>query len=298
MTPESINLALTRRALSFLPVSIAKALENYISLSHDAIDEIRLRTGSFVFLRCSDRNVNTGIFCRQSDVDSTVRNLCGNSVYSHSESMKEGFISAGCGIRAGIAGRAVYDGGRMMGIADITSVAIRIPKRYPKAADELKKLLKTFDWRCSVLIFSPPAGGKTTVLRELCAAIGQMPSPKKVAVVDSRSEICGGLEGLPIDILEGFSRSKGMEIALRTLSPELIVCDEISTEDDVRAAIECKGAGVPIVATVHADEKDLFSREAVVKLRDAGVFDIFYGIKKHNGSFVTTVIEAEECDHA
>ena len=53
-----------------------------------------------------------------------------------------------------------------------------------------------------------------------------------MSIVDERGEFGGFSPGVNTDVLTGFGKKKGIEIAVRTLSPELIVCDEIA--DDAR----------------------------------------------------------------
>lgn len=274
------SAAYIKRAVTYFPPGIGDRLEAYIAGMSGIVNEIRAKAESQITVRTNDRTVCTGIEFSGADMRLLLRALCGNSLYSHSESLKEGFITTSDGIRAGIAGRAVTENGRIVSVADITTVNIRIPSRYPGAAGELAELLEGFGFRDGVLIYSPPSGGKTTLLRELTDVLSNRPNPVKIAVVDSRCEICSGLGEGCYDALLGYPRAKGMEIALRTLSPQMIICDEINTEDDVCAITEACGAGVPIVASVHGSHSDVLKRPIVQKLVSAGAFRALYGIEK------------------
>lgn len=73
---------------------------------------------------------------------------------------------------------------------------------------------------------------KTTVLRDIARILGDT---RRVAVVDTRGEIAGVYGGVPAldigentDVLNGYSRGEGIMCALRSLSPEVIICDEIA----------------------------------------------------------------------
>ena len=62
-----------------------------------------------------------------------------------------------------------------------------------------------------------------------------------------------------------------MMVALRTLSPQVLVCDEIGTSEETERMLEAMNAGVPILVTAHAkDEEELFNRPQIKRLTDAG----------------------------
>ncbi|MEG2834389.1 MAG: stage III sporulation protein AA, partial [Ruthenibacterium sp.] len=56
------------------------------------------------------------------------------------------------------------------------------------------------------------------------------------------------------DILSGFTKSAGMLQALRGLSPDVIVCDEVGTQEDATAIERVANGGVRMIATVHASD--------------------------------------------
>ena len=100
-------------------------------------------------------------------------------------------------------------------------------------------------------------------------------------MIDERSEISASVDGMPsfdiglqTDILEGMSRFDGIISAIRTLSPHIIFCDEISTSDDVRAILSGHGCGVKFVSTTHAQSfEDLYKRHEIAPLLEKCVFD-------------------------
>ena len=264
-------------AVSYLPIHLAEAVRKCTSFEN-GINEIRMTAGSEILITSQTGAERLSAICSFEDMRYTVRSLSGNSVYSHTETVKEGYITTSEGIRAGVAGRAVFENGRVTAVTDITSVVIRIPRRFPHAADELFALVKSFDCKGSILVYSPPGGGKTTLLRELAVKLCRENDPKRIAVADTRCELSGALDGLNACTLLAYPRHKGIEIAVRTLGAEIVICDEISSDDDVSAALECLGSGVALIASAHGTANDVFRREAVRKLHEKNLFSAYYGI--------------------
>ena len=273
-------------ALSYLPLKLQEAVKRTSSLYNNHLSEIRLRAGCPIFITIDSKNISCGVISTFEDIDKTVRSLCGNSLYSHSETIKEGYISTTCGIRAGIGGRAITDNGKIVTVTDISSVSIRIPHRIRNAGNYIADLL--VDDFGGVIIYSPPGVGKTTVIRELTAKLSSKPYYLRIAVIDTRFEICAPLGGeYTFDALSGYPRDKGIEAAMRALSPELIVCDEIGTKEEASAIMDCAGAGVPVCATAHADSyTELLKKQYIKTLIDSGIFKYAVGLSRKSDKIV------------
>lgn len=281
-------------ALSFLPHRIAESVRKAAALYRGNINEVRLRTDCPVYITAGNKNVKCSAGCTQDEMLSVVRALCGNSLYCHSETIKEGYICTSCGLRAGVCGRAVTENGKIISVTDITSVSIRIPHRYPGAADGLCRLICDSAFK-GMIIYSPPGGGKTTALREICARLAAPPYSLRIAAVDTRFEICGGLGGdLSVDALCGYPRAKGMETAVRTLSPQLIVCDEIGSAEDAAAVGNSFGAGVPCVVSAHAASvEELYMKDYMKQLCESGAFSCAVGLGLRDGKFMFDITSLE-----
>ena len=270
------------RAVSYLPPRIASQTAR-ICAEIGGADEIRLCAALPVVVAYSGETYETAAVMNDEDMARTVRTICGNSLYSHSETIKEGYVVTSDGIRVGLCGRAVCDGGRIVAVTNFTSAVIRIPSRRIGFADELYGILSAHSFSKNALVWSPPCGGKTTLLRELVhktASDGKI----KVAVVDTRQEICDGLEGDALFVLSAFPRAKGIEIAVRTLSPDVIVCDEIWSGEDKGAIEYAVGCGAAVVASCHAKSES----DAVRRCGGKDIFDIFYGVSKTGHGVIGT----------
>ena len=127
--------------------------------------------------------------------------------------------------------------------------------------------------KCGALIYSPPGLGKTTALRSLITSLSAL--GKRVAVIDERCELSGAYGA---DVLSGYRRTVGIELAIRTLNPEVIVIDEIGKDeaDGVRRSLLC---GVPVIATAHAGSRaEILAKPWLKEMIKDGAFDTLAGL--------------------
>ena len=103
-----------------------------------------------------------------------------------------------------------------------------------------------------------------------------------------------------MDLLTGYPRGLGIEIATRTMNAQLIVCDEIGQTEEVEAMLASQNCGVPFVASAHADSVvGLLRRTGIRQLHEARVFRFYVGIRRkpEGGEFLYTITEWEEAEH-
>jgi len=272
--------ALETKAISYLPSRLADAVIRTSSLWNGDIHEIRLRENQFLSITEKGKNINCELICTHDELLYTLSKLCGNSLYSYSDSIRDGCISTDCGIRAGVCGHAVLTDGRISLVRDITAINIRIPHPVPGAADKLYEHLTMGNEFRSALIYSKPGMGKTTVLRELIPCLSAGSNARRTAVIDTRYELCAGMPvtGL-VDVFYGYPRYEGIMNAVRTMSPEYILCDELSTDQEAKALLYAHTSGISVCASIHAGSFSEISTIPILKpLLSAHVFDLAYGI--------------------
>ena len=209
--------------------------------------------------------------------------LCGGSRYAYEDCIASGYIPFEGGIRIGVCGRARYEGAVMRGICEIGALVIRFPHPHPEMARALADAF--FEARQGMLIYAPPGAGKTTALRTLARFLGTRVPPMRVTVIDERLELCPeDYRDATVDILRGYHRTEALEIAYRSMNPEVVMLDEIGAEDEARALCALLRGGARTVATAHArDREDLYRRGALRPFLEQACFDVFLGLRRENG---------------
>ena len=203
------------------------------------------------------------------------------SVHSNSAAAASGFISLAHGHRAGVCGTAVVaENGAVKSFRDISSVNLRIAHEVPGSSDEIYPSLFSHGI-VSAIIAGPPLSGKTTLLRDLARRLSGVSGGRyyRVAIVDERGEIAASSGGCPqcdvgfSDVLTGYPKDVGILTALRTLSPQIIICDEIGNLSETKRILEGMNSGVNFLVSVHVGkDEDLRSRPAAAELLASGVF--------------------------
>ncbi len=277
-------------ACESLPAHIADAVRAASALYDGKCSEIRLVRGGQAYITVLGKNVRTSVVCTNEDIVHTVRLLCGNSLYAHSETIREGYIFTSFGLRVGVCGRAITQNGIVERISDISSVSIRIPQRHPGAADDLYPYVLSESGVSGMLIWSAPGVGKTTALRELAVLLSNGPNAIRTAVIDTRYELAAGIRGELLDVFSGYPRAVGMEIAVRTMSPQIVICDEIAGESDARAVHECVSSGVAVVASAHGESTEgILRRPIIAGLMKEGIFPTIVGLYREGGKVLKKI---------
>ncbi len=277
-------------AEELLPEGARQALSAVSENDRRHIDELRLRRGRAFsavlfgreyFVTPDGRLMNSpseGVRVGSADIEYTFMTAFRGSVHAFPRELSEGFITCPSGNRAGFCGRAVIgeDGG-VQSVGEVSSVNIRISRQVIGCAEPLYN--KVFaEGLCSLIVASPPCGGKTTVLRDLCRLLGER---YRVSLIDERCEIAAASGGVPMndvgartDVFSGYPKSEAVMTAVRVMSPEVIVCDEIGSEADLRALSCAADSGVRLICSCHAPDIDaLKKRPAAGELIARGVFD-------------------------
>ncbi|QGT98950.1 Stage III sporulation protein AA [Candidatus Syntrophocurvum alkaliphilum] len=293
--------------IPYLSPKIKDLILNLRSQDYTLLEEIRLRCGKPLIIKLGDKDYtvnNKGIFTDELDegyiadeVDlyRTIASISDNSLYAFEEEIKRGFITIPGGHRVGLAGQVVLNGGDIKTIKDFSGIAIRVAREINNCSVHILPLI--YPQRSlpkNTLIISPPRCGKTTILRDIARAISKGYRNNKglnVALIDERSELAGSFKGIPqldvgprTDVLDSCPKAMGMIMATRSLSPQVVVTDEIGRKKDVEAIEECINAGVTVITTVHAKNIEEVKKRPILKgLISSGAFKIGIILSRRNG---------------
>lgn len=252
------------------------------------INEIRIRREGRCSLTFDGESLSLSFSPSAAQTEAILSTMMGGAMYSHRDSIASGYISLAYGIRVGVIGNARYENGSLVGVSDIRSLIIRIPTGICHFADQIYRIFNERTER-GMLIYSPPGVGKTTALRSLAMSIGGA-GKRRVSVIDERREFDERDYRLcEVDILRGYKRCAGIEIAVSVTGPQVIIVDEIGGEDTpgLLSAMRC---GVPVIAAIHgASIREIKSKPAMAEMLSSGIFDCFVGISRGRSGYNLTV---------
>lgn len=254
--------------LPHLPSGLRGIISDLPKEQLNEVYEIRLRTWKPVMLMAGDGEVHPHPPYIFTDKDAlvTLQLIAGGSLYAFEDDLCQGYITIRGGHRVGLVGRVVLSNGRISTLKDISGFCIRIACEVPGAADKVMgHIIKSPRRLYHTLIISPPRCGKTTLLRDIARQVSDgIPSlgfpGARVGIADERSEIGACYIGIPqtacgirTDILDACPKAEGMIMLVRSMSPDIVITDEIGRTEDALAIREVMCAGVSLVTTAHGE---------------------------------------------
>lgn len=304
-------------AAACLPSALREVLLRVPPEIAGRVQEIRLRQEAPVVLstpqgewfitqegRITPRPSEDTLRCGRALLSDCFQILCDFSVHTHQQELRQGFIAVKNGCRAGVAGTAVVENGQILSLRNVTSLCLRVARRHDGCARELSRQLAPdaaggrSATLCSALICGEPASGKTSLLRDLARgwSTGEYGQLRRVAVVDERGELSGE-GGLSLcDVLRGCPKAEGIQQAVRCLSPEVVLFDELGSREETQAVLAGLNAGTAAVATAHGrDLSSLLHRPQIRLALSQGAFDkvVLLRGRKHPGE-TDILLTAEE----
>lgn len=297
-----------RDVLPYLPNPLRQALSRIPEAETAEISEIRLRLGKPLQIVCANSAYSlsetglrqppdrTGITVTRVMLDACFQSICAHSVHSWQAAIRQGFVTIAGGCRVGLCGTAVMQNRRLETIRNISGMNIRIASERIGCAEPVFQRTQSTLQTGGLLIAGAPASGKTTILRDLSRILGDR---HKVCILDERGEIAAVQNGMPqftlgmqTDVFDGYPKADGIEIAVRVMSPDYLICDEIGGAAETDALLQSLHTGVKLIASAHAGSlAELRMRPQIKKLIDAGVFA--YLILLGSGVQCGQVLQAE-----
>ena len=279
------------QVLEYFPDAIKKEI-NKLLLKYDdlyeQIEEIRIRNNKPIIIKAENDNKVLKYIVSEKEILEIFEKICENSVYSYRKQICEGFITIKGGHRIGLTGNVVMEEQKIVNITYISSLNFRIAREKIDCSNNLLSYVINIPKNniYNTLIISPPGCGKTTILRDLIRKISNGIKQidfkgKTIGLVDERGEIAAMYKGIPqndigirTDVIDNISKSKGMQMLIRSMSPQIISCDEIGNKEDIEAINYAICCGIKGIFTAHGGNlEEINLNPAISELIRKNIFE-------------------------
>lgn len=279
----------------FLPGRIAGLITELPIHLQEEMEEIRFRIKRPIEISARGKPHFLPYIFTKEDADQFIAKLANHSFYTLDEELKKGYVTIEGGHRVGLAGKVILENGMVKAIRHLASFNIRIAREKNGIAEKYIPFLFQQGWKNTVIIGAPQTG-KTTLLRDMARLISTgnkrfgIPA-MKVGIVDERSEIAGCVQGIPqlhfgprVDVLDACPKAEGMMMMIRSMSPEVLIVDEIGREEDSLAIMEAVNAGITLIMTTHGSTMaEVKKRPLLKRIIDQHVFERFIELSRGKG---------------
>jgi len=277
------------------------------NFSFNDITEIRMRVNQNIIVVIKNKKYylkndnNEFIKVNSLMIENFIKRASENSLYAYNESVINGYLTLKNGVRVGLSGYVVADKNEVTTIKDFQAINIRIPHIIRNCSLPAYEFLVDDEIK-NTLIISAPGSGKTTFLRDYIYQLFQHNISKNILVVDERNEICSVVNGEPqidvggfCDVYTNCNKKFAFKNGIRSMSPDVIITDEVDIENDLDCLVEAVNSGVNVVATIHAkDLMQLKKKPGFDKIIDEKFFSRFVVLTSSEGPGTLTSIYDEK----
>lgn len=261
--------------IQFLPEPLRTELKAMPPERAARVQEIRLRAGQAVQFTVGGAwqpaqqllpAAQTALAIGPRMLRSCFAALCRDSAYAYEDELKQGYFTLPGGSRVGVAGVC-----GPAGFADITSLNLRVARQVPCVLPpQLRRTLDALNG--GILVVGTPGSGKTTFLRSI---IRYLDTARRIfCVADERGELLTAGHTVHCDVYTRCTKAQAIQMALRCMNPQVIVCDELGTQADLQAVEAGLACGVVFVASVHCDTLEALNRKPpTARLLAMGAFE-------------------------
>ena len=264
--------------LKYFPSHLEKLFRDIISQNpqisiSENMQEIRIRTNRPIILKLSNGDIILEYMITSQDILQIVERLCENSIYAYKNQICEGFITIQGGHRIGITGNCVIENEKIINLKYISALNFRIARQVLNCSNRIIKNIVNQEENTifNTILVAPPGKGKTTMLRDIIRKISNGIPDFKISPKTCGAACYKGVPqndvGMRTDVIENVSKSQGMRMLIRSMSPEIIACDEIGSLEDIEAIRYAMSAGVKGIFTMHGKEiEDVKNNSEINKL--------------------------------
>lgn len=262
----------------FLPENIKRIIEK---LNINKLTEIRFRVGYPIKINYNNEKLyllengkvginGQAIICLKDYITEILSVITEKSIYAYNDKIKSGYVTTKEGIRIGLAGDCVIDNGKIITIKNINSLNVRIPHEINDASNGIFNYVFSNGNVKNTLIISPPFYGKTTMLKDVTKKLNGI-NCGNILLIDERCEF-SMVTGENIDVIRNSDKTYAFEMGLRSMSPEIIVTDELCGYEDWICVEKAVNSGIKIIASCHSDNiESIKNKNEFI----SGVFDIY-----------------------
>ena len=259
--------------LNFLPEILRQKI---ISCNMNNIEEIRIRTAKPVILKSSINEKILDYITTPEMLLQILQRVCDNSLYSYQSQICEGFITLKGGHRIGVTGNATIKDGKVATLSYINSLNFRVARQVLNCSNKVIMHILNSDTVWNTLIVSAPGLGKTTLLKDILRKISNgIPEMNfkgiTCGVVDERGEISATYKGISqndlgirTDVIDNIPKALGIKMLVRSMSPKVIIADEIGSKEDIEAIKYAVSSGVNGIFTAHANSLEQIKENPIL----------------------------------
>jgi stage III sporulation protein AA len=284
----------TKEILDILPLHLVSLVKDLKEI--DKLQEIRLKVNKPLMFQVGNQEIISRYIVSSQDIKLILQHISNYSIYAFEEEIKQGYLTIKGGHRVGLCGSCVVDDNKIKTIKNLGSMNIRVCKEVLGCSNSLMPFILRDKDILNTIIISPPRCGKTTLLRDIARSLSDgivslNIHGKKVCIIDERSEISGCYNSIPqmniglrTDVLDNCPKADGIMMAIRSMAPEIIICDEIGTYKDMESIIMALNSGVKLITTIHGfGIEDLYSRPVFKEIIENQVFNRAVVLSAKNG---------------
>ncbi len=253
-----------------------------------------LKNGTLFCATKDERDVISQCYLvTKSDLYEILQQATQATPVAYREEIGQGYLTLDGGHRLGFAGHIAENdrNNKVNFFKHINGMMLRIAKEHKGCATNTIPFLIEGNRLLNTLVIAPPGCGKTTFLRDCARAFSDgfagFPG-KKTVVVDERMELAAVSNGSPqfdvgrrTNVISGCKKDVAFVMAVRSLSPEILIADEIGFEEESRALLYGIYSGCSVLCSTHGSSvEEVQDRNSLKELFREGIFGRFVILRK------------------